>query len=90
MCGIAGIFNSNQNIRLESILKMTNAIKHRGPDDEGYLAINTRTKGTYPLTGSDSKVYYPRIEEYKKDADLFFGHRRLSILDTSSLGHRSI
>ena len=88
MCGIAGIFNSNQNIRTEWIVRMTNALKHRGPDDEGYLAVDTKTKDLNPLAGVDSKVKYPRIEEYNNDADLFFGHRRLSILDPSSLGHQ--
>ncbi len=36
MCGIAGIFNGNQNVKSEWIIKMTNALQHRGPDDEGF------------------------------------------------------
>ncbi len=88
MCGITGIFNGNQNVRSEWIIGMNNALKHRGPDDEGYLAINTRTRKTYSLTGSESKVKYPRIEAFNNNVDFLLGHRRLSILDLSSLGHQ--
>ena len=88
MCGIAGIFSCNQNVRFEWIVKITNALKHRGPDDEGYLAVDTKTKDINPLAGADSKVKYSRIEGFNKDVDMFFGHRRLSILDPSLLGHQ--
>jgi asparagine synthase (glutamine-hydrolysing) len=38
MCGIAGIFSLNQNeIRDGSIERMAAAIRHRGPDEEGFL-----------------------------------------------------
>ena len=88
MCGIAGIFNGNQNVKSEWIIKMTNALQHRGPDDEGFLAIDTSTKEIHSLTGNDSKVNYPRIEEFSKNVDLLLGHRRLAILDLSPLGHQ--
>jgi len=59
MCGLAGIFNLNEEpISLQLIKKITKPIAHRGPDDEGFFVEN----------------------------NLAFGHRRLSILDTSSLG----
>ena len=36
MCGIAGIIhNTPKEINLERLQKMTDAIKHRGPDGEG-------------------------------------------------------
>ncbi len=88
MCGIAGIFNCNQNVRSEWIVKMTNTLKHRGPDDEGFLAVDTSTKEIHHLAGNDSKVNYPRIEVFNRNVDLFLGHRRLSILDLSSNGHQ--
>ena len=41
MCGISGIINKNNNVvDLESITHMTNLIKHRGPDDEGFFIKN--------------------------------------------------
>ena len=38
MCGIAGIFllDSANKDKLKSIKKMTGALTHRGPDDEGF------------------------------------------------------
>jgi len=44
MCGIAGIFSSDsREITPELIFRMTNVLKHRGPDGEGYALINTST-----------------------------------------------
>jgi asparagine synthase (glutamine-hydrolysing) len=39
MCGICGQFNftSNEPVEPETIRRMTDSIRHRGPDDEGYL-----------------------------------------------------
>ncbi len=39
MCGIAGQFNFQRRdpVSRETIVRMTNSIAHRGPDDEGYL-----------------------------------------------------
>ncbi len=88
MCGIAGIYYSNQNVSHEWIVKMTDALKHRGPDDEGFLAVDTGSNKVYPLSGSDSKVDFSRIEEFDKNVNMLLGHRRLSILDLSSLGHQ--
>ena len=42
MCGICGQFNYNNclPVERETILRMTAAIAHRGPDDEGYYIEN--------------------------------------------------
>ncbi|MBA3572597.1 MAG: asparagine synthase (glutamine-hydrolyzing), partial [Pyrinomonadaceae bacterium] len=39
MCGIAGQFNfaKGEPVERETIVRMTNSIAHRGPDDEGYF-----------------------------------------------------
>jgi asparagine synthase (glutamine-hydrolysing) len=56
MCGIAGFnWNNPEHIRM-----MTDAICHRGPDDEGFYC----------------------------DDRVSLGHRRLSIIDTSTRGHQ--
>ena len=56
MCGIAGFNWCDKDI----IRKMAEAIRHRGPDDEGFYVDN----------------------------NVSLGHRRLSIIDTSTKGHQ--
>jgi asparagine synthetase B (glutamine-hydrolysing) len=43
MCGIAGIINS-VNTSNEKILKMCHVMRHRGPDDEGYVLIDKNNR----------------------------------------------
>ena len=63
MCGIAGkISLTNKEISIAEIEQMTDAIKHRGPDDGGSYISPNRKVG--------------------------LGHRRLSIIDLSPLGHQ--
>lgn len=66
MCGIAGFFGppgARPIEEMRSITKrMTDAMVHRGPDDDGVWA--------------------------DQDAGIALGHRRLSILDLSPLGHQ--
>lgn len=63
MCGIAGKLSlTNKEISETEIEQMTNAIRHRGPDDSG------------AYVSPDQKVG--------------LGHRRLSIIDLSPLGHQ--
>lgn len=89
MCAITGLFSLNSQLPPRLILEMTQILKHRGPDDEGFLAI-TRSKGEiYPLRGPDSSVdTEPLCETFSEDALGFFGHRRLSILDLSNAGRQ--
>jgi asparagine synthase (glutamine-hydrolysing) len=66
MCGISGFVDTgrrqdDRELRA-TVLRMANAIRHRGPDDVG--------------TWEDAA------------AGVALGHRRLSILDLSSLGHQ--
>ncbi len=43
MCGIVGIWNlDSQAVDLDALRRATNAIRHRGPNDEGYLLADTR------------------------------------------------
>ncbi len=42
MCGISGIYNLNNEPVSRSLLKdMTDVLLHRGPDDEGYILLNS-------------------------------------------------
>lgn len=101
MCGIAGIINikKNESFLGEHILRMTQAQKHRGPDDDGFFFFNS--KGSFIYYGDDKKEnghnittkpkYYPsnhisdanNIESY-----LAFGFRRLAIQDLTICGHQ--
>lgn len=43
MCGIFGLWQQDgQPVDLAKVQRATNALRHRGPDDEGYLLVNTQ------------------------------------------------
>jgi asparagine synthase (glutamine-hydrolysing) len=92
MCGIVGIINLDRApLRLERILRAAQAQSHRGPDDEGYLLINTSTGATASCGGPDTdpRLNLPPLEEYGgQPFDVAFGFRRLSIQDLSPAGHQ--
>tara|TARA_B100000953_G_scaffold85076_2_gene69431 strand:- start:27 stop:1922 length:1896 start_codon:yes stop_codon:yes gene_type:complete len=71
MCGIVGVLSNSLPFNKLKVRDMLNSISHRGRDDEGLVAINTKNN---QLEGASS--------------DLYLGHRRLSIIDLSSLGHQ--
>ena len=67
------------------LTSMTDALAHRGPDGEGYVLLSLRGEDK-PITStgplSDSIGMGP------KGYAVGLGHRRLAILDLSSLGHQ--
>lgn len=88
MCGIAGIYSFRESVSSELIKKMTDTLRNRGPDDEGFLAVNLTSGKVFNLTGAESKTPGRGIKEFNEPANLFLGHRRLSIIDLSSAGHQ--
>jgi len=92
MCGIAGIFNFNQKpIDQERLVAMTKVIEHRGPDDEGYLLVNTSSKNILHCHNTDTiKEIQSKTALLPNDfsANLGFGFRRLSIIDITAKGHQ--
>ena len=88
MCGISGYYSFHKSISSKNILEMNQAIKHRGPDDEGFW-LSDKKKGT-SFSGSDStpkiKEQFPILEDDKSEIAL--GFRRLSIIDLSEKGHQ--
>ena len=58
MCGIAGLLSLKEPIAAGLIETMTRTIRYRGPDDEGYLAVDTQSNPTEvtPLIGPDSTI----------------------------------
>jgi asparagine synthase (glutamine-hydrolysing) len=90
MCGIAGFGGSGVPLEPQGIRTMTDALRHRGPDDEGYLALTISPPGAFHFTGKDSKVPGQPLETFtfKQPVRFFLGHRRLSILDPTPAGHQ--
>ncbi len=91
MCGICGILSFNSTVDIDQLLSMTRVLRHRGPDDEGFILCNTR-KGIVKSFHHDESIdevknKLPRLENNIK-ANLGFGFRRLSILDLTEHGHQ--
>src|SRR5215213_1410567 len=92
MCGIVGIWRlDGAAVGPASMRSSTGAIRHRGPDDEGYLLVNTRAGRTISCGGPDTehRLSLPDVEQFNSEHfDLAFGFRRLSILDLSPAGYQ--
>ena len=92
MCGIFGIWNLDGAGVDPGALKIaTNAIRHRGPDDEGYLLVDTHAAKAVPCAGPDTdyRLTLPDLDRFQSEHfDFAFGFRRLSIIDLSPAGHQ--
>src|SRR5450759_794353 len=93
MCGIAGIFSPQSNrVDPALLLKMTTSIRHRGPDDEGFLLVDSMKGVVEHRRGDETipEVRSPHILEPFVDGtpNLALGWRRLSIIDLSPTGHQ--
>jgi asparagine synthase (glutamine-hydrolysing) len=95
MCGIAGLVLKNKNAfnLKDTIFKASQAIKHRGPDGEGFLLVGDAivpcsSKDTKPLKQGLNYIPQKSISEANGDFYLAFAHRRLSILDLTETGHQ--
>jgi asparagine synthase (glutamine-hydrolysing) len=98
MCGIFGFFQSRP-VSLTIAHEMSQRLRLRGPDDEGFLLIG-KDGSVVPAGGPDTATqswatrtgFEPirRIDEIR-DLELpmhLLGHRRLAIQDLSPLGHQ--
>lgn len=88
MCGIAGIINFKQSLEVSKhLMLMTNSMKKRGPDDEGYLLFNSNPNS---FSGDDSRLKNnPNIRgTYNQKYKLGFGFRQLKIIDLSDNSHQ--
>jgi len=93
MCGILGLARARSADRFPTgvVARATEIVRHRGPDDEGYLLWSVGTPRKY--AGLDTTA------ESRREHGLFdlpgeavwrvaLGHRRLSIVDLSAAGHQ--
>ena len=99
MCGIAGIINFSGTIDSipRHISVMTETLRHRGPDGEGFLFMNdfgiisAHGKDTPENVIASSINYAPKIpitNVSSENIQFTLGHRRLSIIDVSPAGHQ--
>ena len=91
MCGINGLITADSDLK-RKIKEANDLIKHRGPDDEGYVFINTGSSEVRQFSGNDSpeeiKYKYPLLTfDNKNGEEVILAHRRLSIIDLSANGH---
>ncbi|MDD5171252.1 MAG: asparagine synthase (glutamine-hydrolyzing) [Syntrophales bacterium] len=98
MCGISG-FIARKIQPAALIARMTDIICHRGPDDEGFVLFRSPLSEPVVAGGPDTPekswraeaFYAPRkrIEQFGDvPVQIALGHRRLSIIDLSPLGHQ--
>ena len=98
MCGISG-FISNHPQPAAPIWRMSDLIRHRGPDDEGFVLFGDLSSEPVVAGGPDTPEkswraevpYAPRkLPEQVSNMPvrIALGHRRLSIIDLSPLGHQ--
>lgn len=91
MCGIAGLWNKKQAVQASILAPALTRMRHRGPDDEGFLVIETTSGTATPLGGDDTPGELTLPSWRHSDAvqgQIVLGHRRLSILDLSPRGHQ--
>src|SRR5438045_6123520 len=96
MCGIFGLWQTDGPgaggpWSLAALARATRALRHRGPDDEGYLLVQTASGRVAHCAGRDTDpaLGLPTLEQCAGEQfDLALGFRRLAILDLSPAGHQ--
>ena len=74
MCGISGYLDLDRGVDIGILRRMTDVIRHRGPDDEGYALIGPG--GTSFFGGNDTVKGPPEhlgSERWWSSADVFAG-----------------
>lgn len=92
MCGLAGIYNLDGTpVDTRKLLQMTRLIRHRGPDDEGFLLADIHQGMVTRHSSEDSieevRLQWPNLPTESR-SNLGMGFRRLSIIDLSARGHQ--
>ncbi len=98
MCGIAGLISKNKSVSVnETVFAMSQAIKHRGPDGEGF-AFFSASANTPAFSNETPQVniesnqfkFNPSValNDINTDYNIALAHRRLSIIDLSESGHQ--
>jgi len=89
MCGIGGIV-AREGVAPQRLHAISESIRHRGPDDEGYVSL--RRDGSFEAFRGDGTVEelggMPHWSTANSELTLALCHRRLSIIDLSAAGHQ--
>lgn len=86
MCGLVALINAKAGVSMATLADMCKLIAHRGPDGEGFSVfadddVHTLVGPNAPQGGGSE------LPEFT-NAQVGFGHRRLSIIDVTSAGHQ--
>jgi asparagine synthase (glutamine-hydrolysing) len=90
MCGIAGVIRTS-GLELEVLGKMSAVLRHRGPDDEGFVAHEFNNpflsfRGDDTVSALSSLPHWRSSSQSRHHVGMC--GRRLSILDLSPAGHQ--
>lgn len=98
MCGISAIVSPRPAALAQAVVRMTQQVRHRGPDGEGYVVFSGAGLAPQTFGGAQtpaeciapSHPFLPASRELPADGGLSvaFGHRRLSIVDLSPAGYQ--
>lgn len=92
MCGILSYYSKCKITAydLQNFKLSLKSIKHRGPDGEGVVLINTKTGNSKVIDTVDTPIECFSKTKFNENDDfnLILGHRRLKILDLSFKGHQ--
>jgi asparagine synthase (glutamine-hydrolysing) len=99
MCGIAGIYHlKQQTIPYHCIKPMCDVMKHRGPDDEGYVLFHVQNepqKDESYWVEIGKEIYtnhndgeWQKLFKGNENFNFALGHRRLSVIDLTKAGHQ--
>ena len=99
MCGIAGIIalHSTSGDITGAARRMNDTLRHRGPDGEGYLLIDTDSE--VPAFGKEtpesithSSILHKPLQALENSGGLkgVLAHRRLSIIDITPTGYQPL
>ncbi len=90
MCGILSYYSKSYLTEREisESLNSLSSVKHRGPDSEGVVLINTKTGDYKVLKTKDTPKDITFKHSVRSKYNLLLGHRRLKIIDLTNFGHQ--